>query len=50
MEVFYPIFKDVQNLRNSHYKDKFPTVPFPNKPKPPHQGKEYRHRLEEVFT
>ncbi|KAJ5234331.1 uncharacterized protein N7469_003499 [Penicillium citrinum] len=47
MEVFYPIFKDVQNLRNSHYKDKFPTVPFPNKPKPPHQGKEYRHRLEE---
>lgn len=49
MEVFYPIFKDVQNLRNSHYKDKFPTVPFPNKPKPPHQGKEYRHRLEEVF-
>ncbi|KAJ5102766.1 hypothetical protein N7532_003295 [Penicillium argentinense] len=47
MEVFYPIFKDVQNLRNPHYKDKFPTVPFPNKPIPPDRGKEYRRRLEE---
>jgi hypothetical protein len=49
MEVFYPIFKDVQNMRNTHYKDKFPTVPFPNKPKSPDGGKEYRQRLEEVF-
>ncbi|CAI7614897.1 unnamed protein product [Penicillium pancosmium] len=47
MEVFYPIFKDVQNMRNTHYKDKFPTVPFPNKPKSPDRGKEYRQRLEE---
>ncbi|KAJ5387388.1 hypothetical protein N7509_009929 [Penicillium cosmopolitanum] len=47
MEVFYPIFKDVQNMRNTNYKDKFPTVPFPNKPKSPDRGKEYRQRLEE---
>lgn len=49
MEVFYPIFKDVQNMRNTHYKDKFPTVPFPNKPTSLDRGKEYRQRLEKVF-
>jgi hypothetical protein len=50
MEVFYPIFKDVQNMRNTHYKDKFPTLPFPNKPTSADRGNEYRQRLEEVFT
>lgn len=50
MEDLYPIFKDVENMRNSHYKDQFPTIPFPNKPRPPHQGSEYRRRLEEVLT
>lgn len=45
MEYFYPIFKDIENLRNPHYKDKFPTLPFPDKPI---HGKEYRRRLEKV--
>lgn len=48
MEYLYPIFKDIENIRNPDYKDKFPTVPFPNKPIPSRNGKEYRRRLEEV--
>lgn len=48
MEYLYPIFKDIENIRNHDYKDKFPTVPFPNKPIPAKNGKEYRRRLEEV--
>jgi hypothetical protein len=50
MEDFYPIFKDVENSRNPHYDDKFPTVPFPHKPTPPMHEKEYKRRLEEVFA
>lgn len=49
MKYLYPIFKDIENIRKSDYKDKFPTVPFPNKPIPSKNGKEYRRRLEEVF-
>ncbi|KAJ5232985.1 hypothetical protein N7468_005941 [Penicillium chermesinum] len=47
MEYFYAIFEDVQNWKNPHYKDKFPTVPFPDKPSTPTRGNEYRRRLEE---
>lgn len=49
MDVFYPIFKDAENSTNPHYKDQFPTVPFPNKPRPPNHEEEYKRRLEEVF-
>lgn len=49
MNAFYPIFKDTENFRNPHYRDKFPNIPFPNKPQPPHNGKEYKRRLEEVL-
>lgn len=48
MEALYPIFKDVQNLKNPNYKDKFPTIPFPDKPPTPNDGKEYKMRLEDV--
>ncbi|KUL82972.1 hypothetical protein ZTR_10295 [Talaromyces verruculosus] len=49
MENFYPIFKDAENSTNPYYKDEFPTVPFPNKPKPPHREEEYKRRLEEFY-
>lgn len=44
--MIYPIFED---RRNPDHKDKFPTIPFPNKPSR-RNGKEYRRRLEEVRT
>ncbi|KAJ5578044.1 uncharacterized protein N7459_007008 [Penicillium hispanicum] len=47
LEALYPIFKDVQNWKNPHYRDKFPKTPFPDKPKTPNHGKEYTRRLEE---
>ncbi|KAJ5902043.1 hypothetical protein N7495_002571 [Penicillium taxi] len=43
MEDLYPIFKDMQRMEGSHHRDKFPTKPFPNKPR---HRKEYRNRLE----
>ncbi|KAJ5650526.1 uncharacterized protein N7484_004249 [Penicillium longicatenatum] len=48
MEMIYPIFKDAENMENSDYKDKFPTIPFPNKPRRPNSGKEYKRRLEDA--
>lgn len=45
MEYLYPIFKDTENFRNRDYKDKFPTIPFPNKPL---DQREYKLRLEDV--
>lgn len=45
MEYLYPIFKDAENFRNPDYKDKFPTIPFPNKPL---DQREYKLRLEDV--
>ncbi|KAJ5389922.1 uncharacterized protein N7496_000990 [Penicillium cataractarum] len=45
MEYLYPIFKDTENFRNLDYKDKFPTIPFPNKPL---DQREYKLRLEDV--
>ncbi|KAJ5537355.1 hypothetical protein N7513_010541 [Penicillium frequentans] len=47
MEMIYPIFKDAENMEDPDYKDKFPTIPFPNKPRRPNSGKEYKRRLEE---
>ncbi|KAJ5492748.1 hypothetical protein N7539_001494 [Penicillium diatomitis] len=44
MEYLYPIFKDAENIRDLNYKDKFPTIPFPNKPR---SRREYRLRLED---
>ncbi|KAJ5288346.1 hypothetical protein N7508_011121 [Penicillium antarcticum] len=34
-------------MEDPDYKEKFPTIPFPNKPRRPNSGKEYRRRLEE---
>lgn len=50
MEDFYPIFKDMQNWRTPGYKDPFPTVPFPNKPKGQGAEKRYRQLLLDVGT
>ncbi|KAI1143808.1 hypothetical protein F5Y05DRAFT_418041 [Hypoxylon sp. FL0543] len=51
MEFFYPIFSDMQNWMNEKYKDQFPQMPFPDKPKGPHAAEEYRNRLvEEGYT
>ncbi|KAI0128746.1 hypothetical protein BJ170DRAFT_701492 [Xylariales sp. AK1849] len=47
MEYFYPIFKDTQNWRADHYKDQFPELPFPNKPKGTNAADIYRERLVE---
>ncbi|KAI1457654.1 hypothetical protein F4805DRAFT_427667 [Annulohypoxylon moriforme] len=47
MEFFYPVFKDMQNWMNPDYKDQFPQIPFPDKPKGPHAADEYRKRLVE---
>jgi hypothetical protein len=48
MDEFYPIFKDQQNFKTSDYKDMFPDIPFPNKPKGHNAVREYKRRLEEV--
>ncbi|KAI1467254.1 uncharacterized protein F4812DRAFT_56586 [Daldinia caldariorum] len=45
MEFFYPVFKDMQNWMNPNYKDQFPQIPFPNKPKGAHAADEYRDML-----
>ncbi|KAI1098074.1 hypothetical protein F4804DRAFT_350818 [Jackrogersella minutella] len=49
MEFFYPVFKDMQNWMNTEYKDQFPKIPFPDKPKGPHAAEEYRKKLVEVY-
>jgi hypothetical protein len=48
MNAFYPIFKDYENFLDPHYKDIFPTIPFPDKPKGPGAANEYKRRLEQV--
>lgn len=48
MNEFYPIFKDQENFRNDDYKDIFPTIPFPDKPKGDDAAHEYKRRLEQV--
>jgi hypothetical protein len=48
MADFYPIFRDVQNSKNTRYNDIFPTIPFPHKPRGRKAMEEYKIRLEEV--
>ncbi|KAI2639746.1 hypothetical protein GGS26DRAFT_601344 [Hypomontagnella submonticulosa] len=45
MEFFYPVFKDMQNWMSPKYKDQFPTIPFPDKPKGPQAPEKYRKML-----
>lgn len=45
VEHFYPIFKDMQNWHNGDYRDPFPSVPFPEKPRGPNAAAVYRERL-----
>ncbi|KAI0010175.1 hypothetical protein F4779DRAFT_616907 [Xylariaceae sp. FL0662B] len=47
MEFFYPVFKDMQHWMNQKYKDQFPQLPFPDKPKGPNAAHTYRERLVE---
>ncbi|KAI1878321.1 uncharacterized protein JN550_000503 [Neoarthrinium moseri] len=47
MEYFYPVFKDMQNWMDYNYRDPFPELPFPNKPKGSNASSIYRERLVE---
>jgi uncharacterized protein (DUF2235 family) len=33
LDMFHPIFTDAKNWHRKNYKDPFPNVPFPNKPR-----------------
>ncbi|KAH7328448.1 hypothetical protein B0I35DRAFT_486469 [Stachybotrys elegans] len=48
LEHFYAIFRDLQHWQDDDYKDPFPNVPFPDKPKGPNAADEYRARLEKL--
>lgn len=48
LDVFYPVFKDMENWMNDEYEDPFPAVPFSEKPKGPGAALEYKARLERV--
>lgn len=50
MEYFYPIFKDMRNWTNPDYKDEFPDLPFPDKPRCEGAADEYRKRLVNVSS
>ncbi|RDA83055.1 hypothetical protein CP532_3858 [Ophiocordyceps camponoti-leonardi (nom. inval.)] len=45
VEHFYPIFKDMQNWHNDDYRDPFPSLPFPEKPRGRDAAAVYRERL-----
>ncbi|RDW84569.1 putative peptidoglycan binding containing protein [Coleophoma cylindrospora] len=47
MDSFYPIFKDQENFRNKGYKDIFPDLPFPDKPRDEagYDQKRYKKKL-----
>ncbi|TVY85539.1 Uncharacterized protein LSUE1_G000058 [Lachnellula suecica] len=47
MDCFYPIFKDQENFRAEHYRDIFPDVPFPNKPRGHNAARDYKRLLED---
>ena len=49
-ESFYPIFKDMENWMDDDYKDPFPKVPFPDKPKGITAASAYREKLEQVWA
>ena len=48
LDVFYPVFKDMENWMNDEYDDPFPSLPFSEKPKGPGAAHEYKARLERV--
>ena len=48
MELFYPIFKDMENWMDDDYDDPFPALPFSEKPKGAGASEEYKARLERV--
>lgn len=48
MDLFYPIFKDMENWMNDEYDDPFPALPFSEKPKGEGASHEYKARLERV--
>ncbi|SPN98373.1 uncharacterized protein DNG_01418 [Cephalotrichum gorgonifer] len=51
LDLFYPIFKDMENWMDDDYEDPFPTLPFSEKPKGPGASGEYKARLERLgFT
>ncbi|KAJ6028004.1 hypothetical protein N7540_003580 [Penicillium herquei] len=45
LNMLYPIFKDVENMHNPDYKDKFPYTPFPHKFRRPDAAADYKNRL-----
>ncbi|KAK1598644.1 uncharacterized protein LY79DRAFT_586671 [Colletotrichum navitas] len=48
VEHFWPIFKDMENWNNHHYRDEFPSEPFDNKPKGDGAADVYRSKLEKL--
>lgn len=48
MEYFKYIFKDQQNFLNDSYHDRFPRVPFRNKPRGLDAASRYKQRLEQA--
>lgn len=48
MELFYPIFKDMENWQTDHYADPFPHIPFDNKPRGDNAAEEYKNMLLKV--
>ena len=48
LELFYPIFKDMEHWMDSDYDDPFPGLPFNEKPKGEGASQEYKARLERV--
>lgn len=47
-DLFYPVFKDMENWMNDEYDDPFPSIPFSEKPKGRGASVEYKARLERV--
>ncbi|KAJ5716236.1 hypothetical protein N7493_008147 [Penicillium malachiteum] len=45
LNMLYPIFKDVENMHNPDYKDKFPYTPFPDKFRRSDAAADYKKRL-----
>ena len=48
LDLFYPIFKDMEHWMDDDYEDPFPSLPFSEKPKGAGASEEYKARLERV--
>lgn len=48
LDLFYPIFKDMEHWMDDDYYDPFPALPFSEKPKGAGASEEYKARLERV--